>query len=104
MLQAQSTKAGETALAGAVEFFRGCWFGVWFFGGNCCDWGQDLLLGFQLEIHSNILPNQNGYLKIAQIIVCVHVSHLLLNNSIRRSMQFFDKVVCSYALGSNFSI
>jgi hypothetical protein len=51
MLQAQSTKAGETALAGAVEFFRGCWFGVWFFGGNCCDWGQDLLLWFQLEIH-----------------------------------------------------
>ena len=30
MLQAQSTKAGETALAGAVEFFRGCWFGFGF--------------------------------------------------------------------------
>ena len=62
MLQAQSTKAGETALAGAVEFFRGCWFGVWFFGGNCCDWGQDLLLGFQLEIHRNHQPDMYIYI------------------------------------------
>ena len=60
MLQAQSTKAGETALAGAVEFFRGCWFGVWFFGGNCCDWGQDLLLGFQLEIQKIYLTKNGG--------------------------------------------